>query len=174
MAEFVTASIVEPDQKVPHAEPEQEVVDPNTPSQSMPLHGTVGDMDDTFATVWGALDDQDVALHVLQAQVSDKVPVEPRLQTGHTKRLLRKPTKKDEICEDTSRTSRKQTLETERVVKRKKTSAPKVDHWSDCTDCGKWRILQRPAVTNRRFVCAIVGVDCSDECDCEEDCDCDN
>ena len=118
------------------------------------------DDDSGFADLFQDLAEQEAAF-ASYVPPADKPHVEPRLQEGHTKRRVRKPKKNDDDWDAPG------------VAKRRKSSsAPKVDHWHDCLDCGKWRKLQRAAVSNRRFVCANVGVDCDDECDCDEACDC--
>ena len=126
-----------------------------------------------FDDVWAHVHEQDVELAAYEV-LEDSARVAPRLQSGHIPRRVRKASLDDDDWEVPSSRERKPRGEAKHVVKRRKTSGLKLDHWSDCMDCGKWRKLQRPVVPNRRFVCELVGVTCDAECDCDDACECIN
>ena len=120
--------------------------------------------DAEFEDLWAHVQDQDTEISSYKP-AEDKPIVLPRHQEGHPPRRARKPPKDDEDWG---------VVTSKKAPKRSRSSHPKVDQWHDCLDCGKWRKLERRSISSVRFVCARVGVSCSDTCDCDEDCDCNN
>ncbi len=154
----------EDDQEDESPVPEQHV---NAPS-NMPT----GEDDQDFSDVWAGVAEQGDILESFDVLSSmDKPIVVPRVQLGGRPPRVRRARSHDE-WEDSPR--KKPPPKTQGVPKKsvkRRTTTRKLDYWSDCLECGKWRKLLKP-VTGTRFLCEHVSVTCSDECDCDEACDC--